>query len=450
MNVWQGTFPAQNTLRRRLPRHRARSTRSRQRLRPPQHDRQRLGMVRRLVHGSATRDRGPLGAGHARRLLPLPRLLLQPLPGGGPQLQHRGQLDRQHRVSLRPRRESQTSQAARRANRIEQRGDQARRPADPRSALRGPDHLRRQGPRHRLPADRAAAPAGGRAQRPGRPARRRRLRRLERLRRPLRDARPPSAWPANGLKYTRFHTTALCSPTRAALLSGRNHHSVGMGGITEIATSAPGYNSVRPNTAAPLAETLKLNGYSTAQFGKCHEVPVWETSSMGPFDSWPSGGGGFEHFYGFIAGETNQYYPALYEGTTPVEPDRTPEEGYHLTEDLADQAIGWVREQKSLSPDKPFFMYFAPGRDPRAAPRPGGVVGQVQGPLRRGLGRAARGDARAPEGARRRPGGRGADRAARGDPRLGGDARGAASRCWRARWRSTPASWSTPTTTSAA
>jgi arylsulfatase len=164
-----------------------------------------------------------------------------------------------------------------------------------------------------------------------------------------------------GLKYTRFHTTALCSPTRAALLSGRNHHSVGMGGITEIATSAPGYNSVRPNTAAPLAETLKLNGFSTAQFGKCHEVPVWETSSMGPFDSWPSGGGGFEHFFGFVAGETNQYFPALYEGTTPVEPDRTPEEGYHLTVDLADRAIGWVREQKSLTPDKPFFMYFAPG-----------------------------------------------------------------------------------------
>jgi arylsulfatase len=174
-----------------------------------------------------------------------------------------------------------------------------------------------------------------------------------------------------GLKYNRFHTTALCSPTRAALLSGRNHHSVGMGGITEIATSAPGYNSVRPNSAAPLAETLKLNGFSTAQFGKCHEVPVWETSAMGPFDQWPSRGGGFEHFYGFIAGETNQYYPALYEGTTPVEPDRTPEQGYHLTEDLTDRAIGWVREQKSLTPDKPFFMYFAPGAThaPHHAPK---------------------------------------------------------------------------------
>ena len=166
---------------------------------------------------------------------------------------------------------------------------------------------------------------------------------------------------AGGLKFNRFHTTALCSPTRQALLTGRNHHTVGMGGITEIATSAPGYNSIRPNTCAPLAETLKLNGYSTAQFGKCHEVPVWETSPLGPFDSWPTGGGGFEHFYGFIGGETNQYYPAIYDGTTPVEPDRTPEEGYHFTEDMTDRAIGWIRQQKSLMPDKPFFVYFAPG-----------------------------------------------------------------------------------------
>ena len=164
-----------------------------------------------------------------------------------------------------------------------------------------------------------------------------------------------------GLRYTRFHTTALCSPTRAALLSGRNHHTVNMGGITEIATSAPGYNSLRPNTCAPLAETLKLNGYSTAQFGKCHEVPVWQTSPMGPFDNWPSGGGGFEHFYGFIGGETNQYAPALYNGTTPVEPERTAEEGYHFTEDMTDHAIDWVRQQKALMPDKPFFAYYAPG-----------------------------------------------------------------------------------------
>ena len=134
-----------------------------------------------------------------------------------------------------------------------------------------------------------------------------------------------------------------------------------MGVITELATSAPGYSSIRPNTCAPLAQTLLLNGYSTAQFGKCHEVPVWQTSPMGPFDAWPTGGGGFEYFYGFIGGETNQYYPAIYEGTTPVEPEKTPEEGYHFTEDMTDKAIKWARQQKSLMPDKPFFMYFAPG-----------------------------------------------------------------------------------------
>ena len=165
----------------------------------------------------------------------------------------------------------------------------------------------------------------------------------------------------DGLRFNRFHTTALCSPTRAALLSGRNHHSVGMGGITEIATSAPGYNSIRPKSCAPLAQTLKLNGYSTAQFGKCHEVPVWETSPMGPFDNWPSGGGGFEYFYGFIGGETNQYYPAIYEGTIPVEPAKTPDQGYHFTEDMTDKAIAWIRQQTALMPDKPFFAYFAPG-----------------------------------------------------------------------------------------
>ncbi len=166
---------------------------------------------------------------------------------------------------------------------------------------------------------------------------------------------------SGGLTFNRFHTTALCAPTRAAMLSGRNHHSVGMGSITETATSAPGNSSVKPNTKAPLAMTLKLNGYSTAQFGKCHEVPVWQSSPMGPFDAWPSAGGGFETFYGFIGGENNQWDPALYEGTTPVEPPATPEEGYHLTEDLADRAISWIRTQKALMPDRPFFAYFAPG-----------------------------------------------------------------------------------------
>jgi arylsulfatase len=165
---------------------------------------------------------------------------------------------------------------------------------------------------------------------------------------------------AAGLKMNRFHTTALCSPTRSALLTGRNHHSVGMGGITEIATSAPGNSSIWPKNKAPLAKTLRMNGYSTAQFGKCHEVPVWEVSPVGPFDQWPTGSG-FEYFYGFVGGEANQYYPGLYEGTTPVEPPKTPEEGYTLNDDLADRAITWVRQQQALVPDKPFFMYFAPG-----------------------------------------------------------------------------------------
>jgi arylsulfatase A-like enzyme len=165
---------------------------------------------------------------------------------------------------------------------------------------------------------------------------------------------------AGGLRFTRFHTTALCAPTRQALLTGRNHHSVAMGAITEMATSAPGQSSVRPKNKAPLAETLKLNGYSTAQFGKCHEVPTWETSTMGPFHQWPTGSG-FEYFYGFIGGEANQWYPGIYEGTSSVEPPRTPEEGYHLTEDLADHAVNWIHQQKALMPDKPFFIYFAPG-----------------------------------------------------------------------------------------
>ncbi|RPJ31852.1 MAG: arylsulfatase, partial [Planctomycetaceae bacterium] len=166
---------------------------------------------------------------------------------------------------------------------------------------------------------------------------------------------------AGGLKFNRFHTTALCSPTRQALLTGRNHHSAGMGGITEIATGAPGYCSVLPNSMSPLAQTLKLNGYSTAQFGKCHEVPVWETSPAGPFNAWPTGGGGFEYFYGFIGGEANQWYPTLYDGTTPIEVKKTPEEGYHFMEDMTDKAMAWMSQQKALAPDKPFFAYFAPG-----------------------------------------------------------------------------------------
>jgi arylsulfatase len=163
-----------------------------------------------------------------------------------------------------------------------------------------------------------------------------------------------------GLKYTRFHTCAMCAPTRAALLSGRNHHSVGFGSITETATSAPGYNTTRPNTKATVQETLRLNGYATAMFGKCHEVPLWEANPVGPFDRWPTGSG-FEYFYGFIGGETNQYYPALHEGTAPVAPPRSPEDGYTLNEDLADHAIAWIRQHRALAADQPFFAYYATG-----------------------------------------------------------------------------------------
>ena len=145
-----------------------------------------------------------------------------------------------------------------------------------------------------------------------------------------------------------------------------------MGNIAELATSAPGNNSIWPNTAAPLAKILNLNGYSTAQFGKCHEVPVWETSPMGPYRQWPTGMG-FDYFYGFLGGETNQWYPALYEGTTPVEPWKTPEEGYYFNDDLSAHAIKWMRQQKALMPDRPFFAYYAPGAThaPHHVPRSG-------------------------------------------------------------------------------
>ena len=190
-----------------------------------------------------------------------------------------------------------------------------------------------------------------------------------------------------------------------------------MGAITELATSAPGYSSVRPANAAPLAETLQLNGYSTGQFGKCHEVPVWETSPMGPFGQWPTGSG-FEYFYGFVGGETNQYYPALYEGTTPVEPPKTPAEGYHFTEDMTDKAISWVRQQKALMADKPFFMYYAPGATHAPHQAPPEWIERYRGRFER-VGRAAGGDVRPAEGARGDPGRRRPHRTPRRDPGVG-------------------------------
>lgn len=162
----------------------------------------------------------------------------------------------------------------------------------------------------------------------------------------------------NGLRYNQFHVAALCSPTRAALLTGRNHHSNNTGSVQDIATAFPGNTGVRPSAIAPLAEILRLNGYSTAAFGKWHLMPLWETSVSGPFDRWPTYSG-FEKFYGFLGGETNQWAPTLYDGVTRIEPPRDP--NYHFTTDMTDQAVAWVRQQQSLTPDRPFFVYFAPG-----------------------------------------------------------------------------------------
>ncbi len=161
-----------------------------------------------------------------------------------------------------------------------------------------------------------------------------------------------------GLRYNSFHTTALCSPTRAALKSGRNHHTNNMGFITEFATGFPGSTGQIPNSVAPVAEMLRLNGYSTAAFGKWHETAVWETSVSGPYDRWPTHQG-FDKFYGFLGGETNQWAPYLYDGVTQVELPDDP--NYHFQIDMTDKAVAWIKYQKALTPDKPFLVYFAPG-----------------------------------------------------------------------------------------
>ena len=161
-----------------------------------------------------------------------------------------------------------------------------------------------------------------------------------------------------GLRYNQFHTTALCSPTRAALLTGRNHHAEHMGGITEIANSFPGYDSAIPREAATVAEILRGHGYSTGAFGKWHLTPSWEQSPAGPFDRWPTGMG-FDRFYGIIGAEASHWEPAVYDQTTPIEP-HLGRDDYHLPEDLADQAITWVQRQQASAPHRPFFCYFAP------------------------------------------------------------------------------------------
>ena len=163
-----------------------------------------------------------------------------------------------------------------------------------------------------------------------------------------------------GLRYSRFHVTALCSPTRQALMTGRNHHSVGMGVTTEMATCEPGYTGFRPAAAATMAQILGGNGYATGAFGKWHQTPPVEISPSGPFTRWPTGEG-FDHFYGFMGAEMNHWYPQLYADNTPVEPVRTPEQGYHLSEDLVEHAIDWIAAEQSVTPDQPFFCYLAFG-----------------------------------------------------------------------------------------
>lgn len=172
----------------------------------------------------------------------------------------------------------------------------------------------------------------------------------------------------NGLRYNMFHTTALCSPTRAALITGRNHHSVASGVITEFATGYPGYNSLVPKSAGSVAEVLRENGYNTSWFGKMHNVPDWMSSQAGPFDLWPSGLG-FEYFYGFIGGDTDQWHPALFENTRPIEVEM--EADAPLDKNLADKAIEWVQMQHALAPDKPWLLYYATGtaHAPHHAPK---------------------------------------------------------------------------------
>ncbi|EGJ30541.1 MULTISPECIES: arylsulfatase [Moorena] len=164
----------------------------------------------------------------------------------------------------------------------------------------------------------------------------------------------------NGLSYNRFHTTSLCSPTRAALLTGRNSHSAASGSIQEMATGFPGYTGLIPQSTATVAQILQAHGYSTSWFGKNHNVPDNQTCWFGPFTRWPNDLG-FDYFYGFIGGETDQWYPTLYENRNPINQPASPEEGYNLNHDLADQAISWLRYNRSLSPDTPFFLYFSPG-----------------------------------------------------------------------------------------
>ena len=226
----------------------------------------------------------------------------------------------------------------------------------------------------------------------------------------------------DGLKFNRFHTTALCSPTRQALLLAATITRSAWAG-SRRSRRLPPATTRSGRRVRPLAETLKLNGYSTAQFGKCHEVPVWETSPAGPFDAWPTGGGGFEYFYGFVGGETNQYYPSIYEGTSPVEPEKTPEEGYHFTEDMTDRAIDMDSPTEGAHARQALLRVLRARRDARAAPcAPSGLLSTRAASTRAGT-RSARRSSPARRSSGSIPPECRADCSAGGDPRLGRHAR---------------------------
>ncbi len=220
----------------------------------------------------------------------------------------------------------------------------------------------------------------------------------------------------NGLRYNQFHTTALCSPTRMAILTGRNHHSANAGSVMEVATAFPGNQGRRPRSVAPLAEMLRLNGYSTAAFGKYHETAPWEVSVSGPFDRWPTHSG-FDKFYGFIGGETNQWAPLIYDGTTKIEPPDDPD--YHFTTDM-DQPGDYLGPVSAIADaGQAVFYLLRDRRHPRTSSRAGGVDRQVRRRVRRRLGRVPRADAGTADRAGRGAAGHRARAQAGGHPRLG-------------------------------
>ena len=244
---------------------------------------------------------------------------------------------------------------------------------------------------------------------------------------------------ADGLRYNNMHTTALCSPSRSCIMTGRNHHSNGMACITELASGYPGYNGVMPFENGMLSEILVEQGYSTFMVGKWHLTPSNQETAAGPYDRWPLGRG-FQRFYGFLGGDTSQWYPDLVYDNHQVEPPRKPEEGYHLSEDLVDKAVAFIADTKQGDPEKPFFLHLCFGATHAPHHVGEGVGRQVQGRVRRRLGRLPREDVRAAEGARDRSRRRRAVAPRPGRPRLGLAAARGARGCTPGSWRCSPAS----------